>query len=410
MAAKIRMLFFPAEAFPTNRVRLTLLFGRELLGRGHEIDFVMQAKDGTVSAGRHEWGGRSVWVGATDSRDGFAYRVRKHVLAFFHEVGWLWRARTCGYDCILVSDKFLIGAVAIIVARVRGLKCFFWLTFAFHKSHVILGKEKLVRYPVLSVIRGYVERFLLHQWIVPFSDHVFVQSPHMAGDFCRHGADPSKLTPVMTGIDLGEIEPVDHDAAYSRRGQITVGYLGTLARERRLEVLVEMLAALRARGLAARLLLVGDGEVPEDRRSIERRATELGVDEHIEITGYLPRSMALDRIKCADICVSPIHPSPIFDGASPTKLVEYMALGLPVVANAHPDQSLVLRESRAGIRVPWGARHFARAVYWLSRRSDEEISAFGLRGRAWVESHRSYAGIADEFERACMLSIRVGRD
>jgi len=406
--AKIRMLFFPAEVFPTNRVRLTLLFERELVGRGHDIDLVMQAQDDTVKVGRHDWGGRSVWVGPTDSRDGFLHRARKHALGVLHDLRWLWRARARDYDCILVSDKFLLASIAAVIARVRGLKFFFWLTLAFHKAHVTLGKEGIVRYPFLSVIRGHVANFFLHHWIVPLSHHVFVQSEHMAADFCKHGADPTKLTPIVTGIDVGEIVPAARAVRERRNEPLTIAYLGTLARVRRLEILVDMLAELNSRGVSARLLLVGDGETPDGRRGIERRADALGLRDQIEITGFLPRREALGRVRGADICISPIHPSPIFDGASPTKLVEYLALGLPVVANSHPDQSLVLRESRAGVCVPWGARFFARGVRWLAMRSDEELIAIGKRGRAWVEANRSYAGIADVFERACLTAIAAG--
>ena len=334
-ATKIRMLFFPAEAFPTNRVRLTVLFGRELLGRGHEIDMVMQAQDASVPAGRHEWSGRSVWVGRTDDGDGFVHRMRKHLLGIAHDLRWLWRARRDQYDCILISDKYLLASVAVLFAGARGLKVFFWLTFAFHKSQVTLGREGLVRYPAMTVFRGHLANLLLHHWIVPRSDHVFVQSQRMAEDFCAHGANCKKLTPVVTGIDAGEISPVVRVYGATRGVPLVLAYLGTLQRERRLEILVDMLAELGRRGVAARLLLVGDGDVPEDRLAIEKRAETLGLNGQIEITGILPRADALERVRHADICLSPIFPSPMFDGASPTKLVEYLALGLPVVANSH---------------------------------------------------------------------------
>ena len=404
-ATKIRMLFFPAESFPTNRVRLNVLFGRELLARKHAIDLVMQAGDTSVRVGRHDWHGRTIWVGSTDSRDGFRYRLRKHVLGICHDIRWLWGVDARDYDCILVSDKFLLASIAAVVARLRGIRFFFWLTFAFHKSHVLLGREGIVRYPALSVLRGHVANFFLHHWIVPLSQHVFVQSRHMADDFSRHGADPAKLTPIVTGIDVGEIVPAIRSEKTRSDHVLTIAYIGTLARERRLEILVDMLADLKSRGVDARLLLVGEGETTEDRENILVRAKQLGVSAQIEITGFLPRATALERVRTADIGVSPIYPSPIFDGASPTKLVEYLALGLPVVANSHPDQSLVLKESRAGVCVPWGARHFARAVHWLARRSDTELAALGQRGRSWVEQHRSYSGIADEFERACLEAI-----
>jgi glycosyltransferase involved in cell wall biosynthesis len=397
----IRMLFFPRETFPTERVRLTTLFGRELLGRGHAIDVVMQARDTAVAVGRHQWFGRSAWVGPTDSGSGFCSRVRKNAFGIWHDLRWLWRARSDKYDCILVSDKYFLAAIAALVARARGLKFMFWMTFPYHKAHITLGREGMTRHPALALIRGHVAAFVLHRWIIPRSDHVFVQSQTMAKDFSAYGVDPEKLTPIVTGIDLAGVAPVLPGKQVARASQLTVAYLGTLVRERHLEILVDMLADLRRSGITARLLLIGDGAAPEDRLVIEQRAQALGLTSQVEITGFLPRRDALDLIRTADVCVSPFHPSPILDVASPTKLIEYLALGLPVVANAHPDQSLILRESRAGVCVPWGARYFARAVRWLARRDSAELAAMGARGQAWVEQNRSYARIADDFERAC---------
>jgi glycosyltransferase involved in cell wall biosynthesis len=95
----------------------------------------------------------------------------------------------------------------------------------------------------------------------------------------------------------------------------------------------------------------------------------------------------------------------MLDVASPTKLVEYMALGLPVVANDQPEQALILRQSRAGVCVRWGARHFARGVRWLVARGPVERARMGRQGREWVEANRTYARIADDFERACANAL-----
>ena len=83
---------------------------------------------------------------------------------------------------------------------------------------------------------------------------------------------------------------------------------------------------------------------------------------------------------------------------SPTKLVEYLALGLPVVANDHPEQRLILRPSRAGVCVPWGAQYFARGVL-VDETQSGRACGDGARGRAWVEANRTYARIAADVER-----------
>lgn len=350
-----------------------------------------------------------MWVGRTDSGRGVLHRARKMLFGVLHELKWLWRARLKDYDSILVSDKYFLGAVACVVARAHGLKFFFWMTYPYHQAQVTLSRERISSNPAIALVRGRVTGFLLHHWIIPRSDHVFVQSQRMAADFAAEGADPTRMTAVITGIDLEGVEPAERPNRGTAPRTLTIGYLGTLVRQRRLEILVDMLDELRRRGVTARLMLIGDGAVAEDRLSIERRARELGLASQVEITGFLPRREALKLVQTADICVSPFRPSPALEVASPTKLVEYLALGLPVVANAHPDQTQVLRESRSGVCVPWGARHFARAVHWLSKRSDSELAEMGRKGQAWVAEHRSYTKIADDFERAC-LETSMGVD
>jgi glycosyltransferase involved in cell wall biosynthesis len=70
-----------------------------------------------------------------------------------------------------------------------------------------------------------------------------------------------------------------------------------------------------------------------------------------------------------------------------------MALGRPVVANAHPEQSLVIHESGAGICVPWSAEGFATAIGSLLD-DPQAAEAMGARGRTYVRAHRTYAVVA----------------
>ncbi len=400
------MLFLPRESFPTDRVRINVLFGRELLDRGHEIDLVMQAAHEGVSPGSHPWFGRTIWVGPTDSKDGFLHRIRKHWLGLRHDVRALKFLTRDRYDAVLVSDKFLVACVAELWARARGTKFIFWLTFPYPEIEVLSAREKTARYPRLARFRGRVSGWLLYKWILPRSDHVFVQSDRMKHDICAHGIRPAKVSPIVSGFSLKDIVPARRQNRVEAHGPITLGYLGTLSSERHLEILVDMLACLHLHGVRAKLLLIGDADRPRDRRLLERYAETRGVHQDIEITGFLPQREALSRLACTDTCLSPIYRSPIYDVGSPTKLIEYLALGMPVVANDHPEQRLILRESRAGVCVPWGAKHFARAVCWLMKRSPAERSAIGARGRAWVEANRTYARIADGVERDCIALLR----
>ena len=404
------MLCFARERFPTHRVDITELFGRELIGRGHEIDFVMQAASVAVPPGPRSWCGRTIWVGAAREGSGLLSRLRHQWGAVAHDFRCLRMARRDRYDAIQVRDKFLIAAWTALVARRRGQKFFYWLSFPEPEAQLLRVRDGTARYRWLTAIRGGFFWLLLYRWILPRCDHVFVQSERMRNDVAACGIPVEKMTAVPMGIAASDVERfsgTQPESGHSnQRRPIVLGYLGTMVVRRQLSVLIDMLANLGQRGIDARLVFVGDGEHASDRRAIEDRARRLGVGDRIEITGFLQRDVALQRMLGVDIALSPFYPTPILLSTSPTKLIEYMALGLPVVANDHPEQRLILRESRAGVRVPWGARHFARAVAWLCGIPDAERRAMGLRGREWVRRHRTYGRIADLVEGEYLRQLK----
>jgi glycosyltransferase involved in cell wall biosynthesis len=402
------MLFFVRESFPTFRSDVEVLFGHELLTRGHQIDLVMQAAREDEVVGPQPWHGRTVWVGATDSRDGFFHRARRQCLALLHDFRSLRLLRTENYEAVQVRDKFVIAAALALTARRRGMKFFYWLSYPEPESQLERVREGTARYPMITLLRGLLFGWLLYRFILPRCDHAFVQSEQMRRDLAGHGIDPQKLTPVPMGIAALEVKAPDSPPTTElTQGELTLAYLGTLNSQRRLEVLVEMLALLRRQGHAMRLLFIGGGDDADDRPRLERRAAALGIAEHVEITGFLRRELAIARVRSADICLSPFYPTPVLNSTSPTKLIEYLALGLPVVANDHPEQRHVLKDSGAGVCVPWGAKYFARGVAWLAVRGLAVRERMGESGRRWVLEHRTYARIADELERQYLKLLSV---
>ena len=404
------MIIFCRESFPTTRVDVDILLGAELAGRlGHELDFVMQAGSTNIRPGPHQWHGRTVWVGPTDDGRGVIRRLRKYLSSVWHDLYVLSGIRRGRYQAIQVRDKFLTGVIAAMVARIRGLRFFYWLSFPIPESRMARAREGNARYPVLTYLRGSLSGHLLYRVILPLSDHVFVQSQQMKEDVCSHGISAGKVTPVPMGValrDIGGFRSAAGPPPDRPDGDIVLAYLGTLNPQRRLEILVDMLRMVRDRGVAARLVFIGGGDDPQDAERLLHRARELGVSEYVQVTGLLPRDEALRCVRAADVGLSPFFPTPILRSTSPTKLVEYLAVGLPVIANDHPEQRRVLRESRAGLCVPWDARHFARAAVWLARRSEAVRSRMGERGRDWVTENRAYPRIAEAVEQCYRRILR----
>jgi len=94
---------------------------------------------------------------------------------------------------------------------------------------------------------------------------------------------------IYNGIDPGAWRPrADHEAADARRllglaeDDFVVGMCALLRPEKNHVQMVDAIAALRARGVPARALLIGEGPT---RAEVEARAAQRGVARHVLITG-----------------------------------------------------------------------------------------------------------------------------
>jgi glycosyltransferase involved in cell wall biosynthesis len=245
-------------------------------------------------------------------------------------------------------------------------------------------------------LKGKLVFFLLYRIIMRFADHSFVQSKQMLNDVAGYGIPAERMTPVPMGVPKRLL-----DWASARQTDIVAGrivYIGTMASVRRLDVLVNAFAIVHARYPQTTLLMVGDGDHPNERSTLEDQVATLGLIEATCFTGFVPIEEAWSYAASAAVCLSPFFPTKILASTSPTKLVEYMALGRPVVCNDHPEQSEIIKESGAGLCVNWGVQEFAEAMIWMLEHP-KEAEAMGAKGPAWVSAHRTYTIIAENVWR-----------
>lgn len=395
-----RLLVLSSDTFPPQRVDVSVLFGEELSGRGHTIDWILQSEAECKRGYLTSWGGGKVWVTPADRGRSLVRRLRKHAVGLFYDAKLFGLMRSGRYDVIEVKDKFLSGVLAWLAARWYRKRFVYWLSFPFPEFYLSKARDGLAPYPLLYRIRGAAFRILLYRMLLPAADHVFVQSEQMRRDVAAQGVPLSKLTAVPMGIKVEPLNVPQHGALRSKipSGEHCFLYLGSLARERRIDFLLRVLARVLVKIPDAKLYLVGRAELPEEETFLVEEARRLGVLSQVEFTGQLPQRDALRYVQDADVCVSPFFPTPVLNSTSPTKLIEYMAMGKAVVANTHPEQKVLIEASGCGYCVPYDEDAFADSIVKLLR-SPELASSMGARGRRYVVEHRGYGLIADLVER-----------
>jgi glycosyltransferase involved in cell wall biosynthesis len=176
-------------------------------------------------------------------------------------------------------------------------------------------------------------------------------------------------------------------------GKRVIVYLGTLDRSRQIPILFEMLVILRQQMPDVLLVLAGDVDDKTHREWLKKEAQRLNVMPNIVWTGWLPMQEAWRYLKAAEIGLSPFPRGYLLDMASPTKAVEYMAFGLPIIANDNPDQAQVLAESGAGICVELNAISYAKAVLLLLNNTNQQAEMAEL-GLYYIRKTRGYNNVS----------------
>lgn len=396
----LAVLLVTSDKYPPFRPAAKAIFGLGLPARGHTVDWLLQAEDRDVPSGAIAGPAGTAYVAATTNADSRLGRLWKYWLDLRNDCRVFGLLRRRDYSLVQIKDKYVGALPVLLAAKRRGVPVFYWLAYPHAEASLHAARERVARYTLLYALRGYLQRWLLYRVILPSCAHVFVQSEQMRLDVAREGIPPESTTAVPSSVDLSEFRRVLSESAGTdgaplpQPGVPTIVYLGTLLRERQLDLLVRMMRLVLARVPDAQLMLIGRGEMPEDEAHLMAEAERLGVSSHVKITGWLPAEQAWRLCLAAQVCVSPYRPIPILRSTSPTKLIEYMALGKAVVANDHPEQSQVLMASGAGLICGWSEAEFAEAVVTLLE-NPALREPMGRRGREFVERHRTYAVLTE---------------
>ena len=290
--------------------------------------------------------------------------------------GWLARLLA---GCALVFDhhdlspelfavKF--GERAALQAVLRLLE-----RLSFAAADVVLSTNE--SYGALAVARGHVR-----------PEDVFV---------VRNGPG-EELLPTATGLGPGP--------ELRQARTYTVGYVGMMGEQDGIDLLVR--AAHHVVRTAHRddigFVVIGDGPVLPAAR---RLAEDLGVAGHIDFTGIIRGSAMYAALAQADVCLAPDPKSPYGDKSTMIKIMEYMALGKPVV-----QFDLVEGRQSAGEAAAYATENDSRELAQLivSLVDDpERRERMGAIGRERVREQLAWRHQAPRLLEAYSTALRVAR-
>ena len=246
------------------------------------------------------------------------------------------------------------------------------------------------------VLRGYFsptkERFFrgLERLLARVTTRLVAVSPEVRDELVAFGIAPrERFAVVRLGIDLDERVGGAAPAPELPPAAFVVGWAGRMTAIKRVGDALEALARLRARGVDALLVLVGDGP---GRDVAERRAAELAVSTHVVLPGAVANVASWYRAFDAFLL-------PSANEGTPVVAIEALAAGTPVVATRVGGVADVVRDGVDGFLVaPGDVDAMADALERLARGA-ELRELMGAAGRERVRERYAVERLIDDVDR-----------
>jgi len=244
-----------------------------------------------------------------------------------------------------------------------------------------MGRDGSMPIKVLRALAGFLYRSC---------EHIVVVTPAFRDDLVSKWAVPSeKISIVENGVETDLFTPDGGgDGAKSTlgiQGRFVVSYIGTLGLAHGLSTVLEGAAQLQAALPEVVFLFVGEGADKE-------RLASLAQDKRLSNVLFLPqqpREKVPSIIRASDLCLVPLRKADVFKTVIPTKMLEFMACGRPVVLGVDGQARQVLDQAQAGVFVePENQVALVKAIKHLYQDSTLR-QTLGRNGRNYIVEHLS---------------------
>ncbi len=202
-------------------------------------------------------------------------------------------------------------------------------------------------------------------------------TPAVAENLKRRGIYNVKV--VYDGVDTKIFRQLNKNKMRSEfhipQDSFVIAYLGGIYKPYRVDIVIRALKKLNEKDSKHKYLLIlaGGGDV----KSVLNLAKSLGIFDSVKYFGVIKNPTEIAKIlSLADCGIIPYDDNPLWQKTYSTKLFEYCAVGLPVVATVHENSVLAtaIKEHEMGLIVP-PINSDALASLLETLRSDKELMA-----------------------------------
>ena len=373
-----------------NRVRR---YAEALVRRGDQVDAIALAREGQTAFEIIQ-GVRvfRIQKRRIDERSPFSYLIK--LLLFFVRSAWSITANHLRepYHLIHVHSVPDFEVFATLIPRMLGARVILDIHDIVPEFYA--GKFKVGERSLVFRLLVLVERLS-----ILYSNHVIISNHLWEQKLVRRSVRKEKCTAIINYPDPAIFFPRPRPEREGR--EFVLCYPGTLAWHQGLDIAIEAMALLRERAPNLRLVVIGDG--PE-RENLRRLVVDRNLRDTVFLTGVVPLEKVAEIMASIDAGIVPKRTDSFGNEAFSTKIMEFMAMGAPVIASRTRIDEYYFSEGRGGDLVQFfasgNARDLSEKILSLMQ---NQTRCTALRENAlqfigannWEVHKREYLGLVD---------------
>jgi len=383
----LTILFLHGDTYPTFRSEITELFQREMQLRGHKIHYVLLTEVSNKKVIKIQ--GNNIYHLIPRKKGVFStLREQKEIKKIAKDI-----VDSEKIDIIQARDDIFLTKLADKLSKKYNIPLAFHLTTLFHSLDKDLIKHRNSLGNLFRYLRGDYTEHSYNKLIK--QSNLFLPISEAMAQHYRTKFPKKKMLPLPLHAPRSFINhsvPKNKSASKKR-----IIYIGQISYIRNMNFMIDILNHLPN---DVEMMFVGPPQQDFVVNEMVEYAKKLGVNNKVKIIGKVDKKDIPKYITSAKVGISPIPPLEAFKMSSPTKVVEYLSLGVPVVANKEiKDQRYVIEKSGGGYAVDYDVKLFANKINELLENPDKG-KKMGNEGREWIKKHRNYKILAKKLEKA----------
>ena len=221
----------------------------------------------------------------------------------------------------------------------------------------------------------------------------------------RGGKDPKDVFIVRNGPDLDTLKVVTPNPRLKRGKPYLVGYVGNMAIQDGLDILVEAAQYIKNSGRNdIYFICIGGGPAFQE---LQGMIDEKELRDIMNFTGRIPEEEKIEILSTADICVNPDRPCQMNDLSTMIKIMEYMAFSKPIVQFDLKEGRVSAGQASLYCDKENQVADFADKICWLADHP-EEREKMGEIGRIRVETELAWKYSVVNLLKAYDWALREG--